>query len=188
MKNYYQVGEYLVAELDEEVPQLVGLFKDVATKLGWNDEGDIARFTSPSIHWGVYGGENLIGGLRLTLPSESGMPYSRVWPEVECHGQIADLALIAFLARQPAPIFWMPCIEMARYCVRNGISTIYSEVPTQRIRTYRKLWGMEEVGEHRSHWGELCALCSTTPERAIQLLKARDGKAGWVKDQLERES
>jgi hypothetical protein len=85
---------------------------------------------------------------------------------------IAVLALAPAFRGQPL-LFWRLAVEMWRYCVTEGINTLFIEVTPRILPLYQRLgWPLVIQGQLRRHWGEDCYLCTLgIPEVAEALLR-----------------
>ena len=162
----------------KEIEELVRLFEDVAQKEGWQPSGALRLWLERSVYFALELNGQLIGGLQMVRPDPMGMlPSQSLWPEVQigspgrCN-HIAVLALQDAFRGQPL-LFWRLVVEMWRYCVGEGLTTLLIEVTPRVLPLYQRLgWPLEIRGELRRHWGEDCYLCTLgIPEVAEALLR-----------------
>ena len=171
----------------EEAEPLVRLLEGVAEEEGWRPEGALRLWTDRSAFFALESGGRLAGGLQLVRANPQGaLPCQAFWPEVAA-GPPGRSAHVAVLALDPAfrgrsDLFWPLAVEMWRYCVGEGISTLFLEVTPRVLPIYRRLgWPLEVRGELRPHWGEDCYLCSLDiPDVASALLK-RAGRSPYYR-------
>ena len=169
-----------VVQLEEatEKETLVRLFETVAAAEGWQPEGALRHGAERSIYFALERQGQLIGGLQLVRPDARGMlPPQSLWPEVSIGsgdrcGHVAVLALHEAFRGQPL-LFWHLVVEMWRYCIGEGLTSLLIEVTPRVLPLYQRLgWPLEIRGELRRHWGEDCYLCTLgIPEVAQALLR-----------------
>jgi GNAT superfamily N-acetyltransferase len=174
-------GSVRVVRLTEakEISALVHLFEGIAAAEGWQPADALHRWRGRSIYFGLQVSGRLIGGLQLVLPDSAGtLPCRSVWPDVPLIGPARRNAHIAILAIEEASrgqgiLFWRLVVEMWRYCIAEGITTLFIEVTPRVLPLYRRLgWPLVIQGELRRHWGEDCRLCTLgIPEVAAALLR-----------------
>lgn len=163
----------------DEIGKLVQLFADVAQEQGWQPEEALDAWAQRSQYFALHikeKGLSFLGGLQLVLPDGQGrVPSHAVWPEVPTQTRSAHVAILALEAshRGQTLLFWRLTIEMWRYCVGQGITTLFIEVTPRVLPLYRRLgWPLQIVGEKRMHWGEECYLCTLgIPDVARTLLQ-----------------
>ena len=149
---------------------LLGLFREVASEEGWEPGSALEPCCRRSVYFALYAEGQLAGGLQLTLPDGPGMlPCFELWPEVgSCLRSSRDnhCAHVTMLALHPAfrgqgLLFWHLVVEMWRYCVGEGVATLFIEVTPRVLPLYRRLgWPLVVRGERKVHWGEECYLCT----------------------------
>lgn len=169
-----------------EIRVMVRLFEDVATEQGWQPGEALQLWIPHSVYFAVQTAElrqwresgELAGGLQLvTSDSQGTLPCSALWPEVVSGSphRTAHVAMLAIDAefRGQTGLFWQLAIEMWRYCVEQGITTLFLEVTPRVLPLYRRLgWPLQIRGDKRIHWGEECYLCTLgIPEVAQTLLE-----------------
>ena len=168
----------------KEAEALVGLFEGIAERENWQPEGALRRWQERSVYFALEAEGILAGGLQLVLPDAAGsLPCQSVWPEVSL-GSSRYAAHVAMLALEEAfrgqsLLFWRLAVEMWRYCVGQGIATLFIEVTPRVLPIYQRLgWPLKIQGELRMHWGEDCYLCSLgIPEVAQTLLERAEHSA-----------
>jgi GNAT superfamily N-acetyltransferase len=166
----------------KEVETLVGLFEGIAAAEGWQPGGALRHGRDRSIYFALEVQGETAGGLQLVLPDEAGtLPCHALWPEQPAgparrHAHVAILALAAAFRGQGHG-FWPLGVELWRYCVAEGIATLFLEVTPRVLPLYRRLgWPLRIAGERRRHWGEDCYLCTLgIPEVAAALLQRAEG-------------
>ena len=166
-------------EETEAMERLVRLFEEVAEAERWQPEGALRRWQDRSVYFAVEVDGQLAGGLQLVLPDRAKtLPCQRVWPEVRI-GPAYRCAHVAILAlrktyRGQSLLFWRLVVEMWRYCVAEGIATLFIEVTPRVLPLYQRLgWPLTICGELRPHWGEDCSLCTLGIPEVAQTLLAR---------------
>lgn len=162
----------------QEIETLVDLFEGIAATEGWQPGEALRRWPDRSIYFAVKVRGELAGGLQLVLPDETTtLPCHTVWPEAvaQLSGRPVHVAILALTPafRGQGMLFWRLGVEMWRYCVAEGLTTLFLEVTPRVLPLYRRLgWPLEIVGEPRFHWGEECFLCTLgVPEVAEALLR-----------------
>ncbi len=162
----------------KEVDALIRLFEGVAEEEGWQPDGALRRNRRRSVYFALEVRGRLVGGLQLVLPDRQGtLPCHTLWPETPLgpSNRIAHVAILALekTVRGQGILFWHLVIEMWRYCVGEGITTLFIEVTPRVLPLYRRLgWPLAIQGELRRHWGEDCHLCTLgIPEVAEALLR-----------------
>ena len=168
--------------------RLIQLFQEVATEEGWQPGDAIETARKRSIYFALEARGQTIGGLQLAMPDEQGtLPSFAIWPESrplthpanpKCAAHIGILAL-TLSVRGEGLLFWRVAVEMWRYCVGQGIMTLFIEVTPRVLPLYQRLgWPLKIEGELRSHWGEACYLCTLSiPEVAEALLRRSESSA-----------
>ena len=167
-----------------EAEALVCLFEGVAERENWQPEGALRRWQERSVYFALEAEGQLAGGLQLVLPEGEGtLPCHSLWPEVAV-GPSRYAAHVAMLALEEAfrgqsVLFWCLAVEMWRYCVGEGIASLFIEVTPRVLPIYQRLgWPLKIQGELRTHWGEGCYLCSLgIPEVAQTLLERAEHSA-----------
>lgn len=162
-----------------EIEDLVRVFDEVAEEQGWQPGEALDAWVSRSVYFALQGTPSarpFLGGLQLVLPDEQGrVPSHAVWPEVPTQARSALVAILALdqAARGQSLLFWRLATEMWRYCVGQGMTTLFIEVTPRVLPLYRRLgWPLQIVGEKRMHWGEECYLCTLgIPDVARALLQ-----------------
>ena len=161
------------------------LFEAVSEEQGWQPGAALRDFRPQSVYFALNRAdeESFIGGLQLVLPDASGrLPCQAVWPDVQGVPQrSAHIAILAVEAayRGTPLLFWHLAVEMWRYGVSHGLTTLFIEVTPRVLPLYRRLgWPLTIVGERRVHWGEACYLCTLgLPEVARVLLEKAEHSA-----------
>lgn len=161
-----------------EIEAVVRLFEEVAAAEGWQPEGALRQWLDRSVYFALERQGQGIGGLQLVLPDGVGkLPCQVLWPELPA-GPASGRAHVAILAlsepfRGQGSLFWTLGVELWRYCVGEGIATLFIEVTPRVLPLYRRLgWPLQIEGELRRHWGEECYLCTLgIPEVAAALLR-----------------
>jgi len=169
----------------DEVGELVRFFEGVAQEQGWQPEEALSDWVPRSVYFALQETQAtraFVGGLRLVLPDEQGrLPSHELWPEVPLNPRSGHIAILALesAARGQGLLFWRLAVEMWRYCVGQGITTLLIEVTPRVLPLYRRLgWPLRIVGERRMHWGEECYLCTLgIPEVAQVLLQKAETSA-----------
>jgi hypothetical protein len=121
----------------DEVEALVRLFEAIAKTEGWLPKGALRRWTDRSTYFAVSVDGQIAGGLQLVNPDALGtLPCHDLWPETPVVGSNRS-AHAAILAVGPSfrgrnELFWMLCVEAWRYCVIEGIASLFLEV-TPRV-------------------------------------------------------
>lgn len=173
----------------EEVETLVGLFENVARVEGWQPEDALRHNRENSVYFGLYVQGQLAGGLQLVRSvlrddSRGVLPCQVVWPEIPVPLPLSRRAHVSVLAldasvRGQGNLFWMLVVEMWRYCVGEGIATLFIEVTPRVLPLYQRLgWPLKIQGERKVHWGEECYLCTLGIPEVAQtlLLKAENSR------------
>lgn len=163
----------------QDVETLISLFEVVANSEGWQPEGALRLWTARSVYFALYVQEQLVGGLQMVLPETTGtLPCQTLWPEVTMGTSSWQCAHIVILALEEAYrgqglLFWRLAVEMWRWCVGEGIASLFIEVTPRVLPIYQRLgWPLNIVGALRPHWGEECYLCTLgIPEVAETLLR-----------------
>ena len=166
------------------VGELVRLFENIAAIEGWEPGDALRRWQSRSVYFALEIGGQIAGGLQLVPPDADGpsptLPCQSVWPDVSVSDDSSPCraAHIAILAleqsyRGEGLLFWRLVIEMWRYCVGQGITTLFIEVTPRVLPLYQRLgWPLSIQGSLRRHWGEDCYLCTLgIPDVAQALLR-----------------
>ncbi|BCM94489.1 hypothetical protein IAD21_06396 (plasmid) [Abditibacteriota bacterium] len=168
-----------------EVRELVAVFAAIAAEQGWEPGGALEQYTQRSVYFALRGGAwgtHLLGGLQLLLPEESGtLPCHILWPTAPLYPsrngkpRCAHLAMLGLLgeARGHRLHFWHLGIEMWRFCIAVGITTLFIEVTPRVLPLYQYLgWPLTICGDTLLHWGEECYLCTMElPDVAQTLLR-----------------
>lgn len=171
-----------------EVEALIALFASIAIEQGWQPDGALEKWTDRSVYFALCEGDDEAvlfgGGLQLLLPEESGaLPCHTLWPDaplfpsrVSGQPRCAHIAMLGLLApRRGHPLhFWRLGIEMWRYCIARGMTTLFIEVTPRVLPLYRHLgWPLTICGEKRLHWGEECFLCMMELPQVAQVVLTR---------------
>jgi hypothetical protein len=171
----------------EEVEGLVRLFEGIAAAEGWQPEGALRRWTDRSAYFAAFVQARIAGGLQLASADASGrLPCQSIWPEVPI-GMPSRAAHAAMLAIEPAfrgrsELFWSLGVEMWRFCVMEGISTLFLEVTPRVLPLYKRIgWPLEIRGERKLHWGEDCFLCSLGVAEVAEALLRRAEKSAYYR-------
>jgi hypothetical protein len=153
----------LIGAADQDA--LLRLFEAISEEQGWHSDGQLRAYGEQSVYFGAYLNGELVGGLQLVRGNEDGLlPCRSVWPELDLAGRmdVADIALLALKAehRGRRGLFWPLCVAMWRYCIAEGITEVWAEVPPRNLALYRRMgWSLEIAGPLRLHWGEECFPC-----------------------------
>ena len=180
-----RVVQWTIREDRHEVEALVRLFEGIAAAEGWEPGEGLRLWQDRSIYFALEVQGRVAGGLQLVLPDPATdtptLPCQSVWPEVAVSiGSTSSCrtAHVAVLALEEAVrgegiLFWNVVIEMWRYCVGEGITTLFIEVTPRVLPLYQRLgWPLVIQGQLRRHWGEDCYLCTLgIPEVAEALLR-----------------
>jgi hypothetical protein len=153
-----QVG---VATTLAETQALISLFEQVAAEEGWHAGDQLRAFTQSAVYFCLHLRGELCGGLHLVRPSALGrLPGHAVWPELPPAEENAAHIVVLALKREcrgSPETFWTFCAEMWRFAWQHRITELRLEVTPQVKRIYRRLgWPLEDIGEPREHWGEVC--------------------------------
>jgi hypothetical protein len=171
----------------KEIEALLLLFEDVAAAEGWRPQGALRLRRDRSVYFSLETQDRMVGGLQLTRPDSSGrLSCHDLWMELpfDLKGQTAHVAVLALdpAFRGKDFLFWSLGIEMWRFCVTEGISTLFLEVTPRVLPIYRRLgWPLEVYGEKRLHWGEDCYLCSLDVPRVAEALLRRSGRSSYYR-------
>lgn len=177
------------------INNLIELFQRVAAEEAWQPEGQLEAHTCNSTYFGVWVGEQLVGGLQLVQPDGAGkLPSHKVWPELAIDDpnsamHIALLAVDKDWRGKAGGLFWLLTAQMWNYCVKRGIRHLWLEATPRTMRCYERLgWPLKVVGELREHWGEPCYPCylsvrevaGALAERAVRSQSYQDILANMV--------
>ena len=174
-----------------EVEALIAVFAAIAAEQGWRPDGALQAWAGRSVYFGLWEERfptRFLGGLQLLLPEVSGhLPSHLLWPEAPlypAHGskgpRCAHIAMLGLLAQARGhPLhFWRLGIEMWRYGVAHGLTTLFIEVTPRVLPLYRHLgWPLTVCGAPRLHWGEECYLCTMELPEVAQVLLRRAQKS-----------
>lgn len=127
-------------------------------------------------------GHSSVGWPTTSAPEESGtLPCHILWPTAPLYPsrngkpRCAHLAMLGLLgeARGHRLHFWHLGIEMWRFCIAVGITTLFIEVTPRVLPLYQYLgWPLTICGDTLLHWGEECYLCTMElPDVAQTLLR-----------------
>ena len=189
-----QVVQWTRWEDRQEVDALIGLFEDIAFVEGWEPGEALRLWQERSLYFALHVRGALAGGLQLVLPDQGKslkapslspvLPFQSLWPEVpvftdtgshHLYYRSAHVTVLVLEAavRGEGLLFWNVVIEMWRYCVGQGITTLFLEVTPRVLPLYQRLgWPLTICGELRRHWGEDCYLCTLgIPEVAEAILR-----------------
>lgn len=153
----------------QSVEALLRLFEGIAFEEGWQPGGAIRLWKGRSIYFVLEVDGHLAGGLQLVQAAPSSqsptLPCQSVWPEVSIFENAAHIAILALMeqhrGQEQGLLFWRLGVEMWRWCVGEGIGTLYIEVTPRVLPIYQRLgWPLRICGEKRLHWGEDCYLCT----------------------------
>jgi hypothetical protein len=165
-----------------EIEELVRLIEVVAREERWQPGDAVRRPRDRSVYFAVEAAGQLVGGLQLVLPGPGGrLPCHDLWPDAAPSSlrRGAPTAHVSVLALAPAVrgqslLFWHLVVEMWRYCVGEGIATLYLEVTPRVLPLYRRLgWPLALQGDKKVHWGEECCLCTLGIADVAQALLVR---------------
>ena len=170
-----------------EAGALIENFEAIAREEGWQPGDALRAHGEEALHLGVTVEGKLVGGLQAVLGGGGRpLPYVAVWPEVEVAEpartlHVTMMALRAEYRGNPR-LFWPLCVELWRWCVREGVETILLETTPPTLRVYRRLgWPLEVVGGLRPHWGEPCYLCRNSVRQVAEALTARAARSDIYK-------
>lgn len=176
-----------VVQVDEShdkqtVETLLRFFERVAAQEGWQPGEALNRWRAGAVYFALEVDEQLAGGLQLVLPDAAGvLPYDAVWPEIATPtNQCAHVTILALADgfRGQGTLFWTLVVEMWRYCVAQGITTLFIEVTPRVLPLYQRLgWPLHVCGELRTHWGEDCYLCAFGIPSVAEVLLSRSARS-----------
>lgn len=180
-----RVVQWTESEDKQQVQGLVRIFEGIAAAEGWEPGEGLRLWQHRSVYFGLEVRGQVAGGLQLVLPDNEKpfltLPCQSVWPEVgvsagsvpSCRAAHIVVLALEEAVRGEGILFWNVVIEMWRYCIGEGITTLFIEVTPRVLPLYRRLgWPLVIQGDLRRHWGEDCYLCSLgIPEVAEVLLR-----------------
>ena len=162
--------------------EVITLFERIAAAESWQPGDQLRAHVERSVYFGVWNGEQLVGGLQLVTPDEAGeVPTHQVWPELAIQDATSGVLHAAVLAVLPeyrgkdsGAAFWQLGSALWRYCVENQVKTVWLEATPKMLRCYRLLgWPLVVIGELREHWGEPCYPCSLSVREVAGSLAER---------------
>ena len=167
---------------DADSQPLLEVFERVSEQQSWQPGDDLRADTRNAIYFAVQKSGEVVGGIKLVVGAQNGMPVTRVWPELGLDGRedVADLALLAFNAEHRGDLtaLWAVGVEMWRHCACNGVREIWAELPERNLRLYRRIgWPFEVRGALRDHWGEPCWPCSMGVDDVHRVVAARAARS-----------
>ncbi len=182
-----RVAQFTESDDTNAIETLVRLFEGIAAAEGWEPGEGLRLWQQRSVYFGLEVRGRLAGGLQLVLPVHGPLltlPCQAVWPEVPvstgpsspCRSAHVAILALEEAVRGEGILFWNVVIEMWRYCVGQGITTLFIEVTPRVLPLYQRLgWPLVIQGQLRRHWGEDCYLCTLgIPEVAEALLRRAD--------------
>lgn len=182
MQTLYQVTDRVsVVRLSgtDEADCLIRLLEQIADEQAWQMGNGLRVCQATAEHLAITVDGTIIGGLQAVSGTTGGpLPHRHVWPDVDVSdsGHALHVTMMA-LDRQHrghAFLFWPLCVELWRWCVREGVETILLECTPPTLRVYRRLgWPLEIVGDLRPHWGEECYLCRNSVRQVAEAITAR---------------
>ena len=167
--------------------KLISLFEQIAEEEGWSPDGQLRAHVGRSVYFAVSVGGELAGGIQMELPDSSGTwSFETVWPEVrpEIDERAVYLSMFAFARkfRGDRTLFWLPCVEVWKYCKERGIADMWLAATPTTLAAYRRMgWPLEVRSEVRRHWGEDCFLTSMSLDALEASVVARSAKADTYK-------
>jgi N-acyl-L-homoserine lactone synthetase len=179
-----------------EAAPLLSVFLKVAGEKGWNLEGQLSDYPEESRYFALIRAGQVVGGVKLVLGNDQGLPIARVWPEMQLVGRsdVAELALLAFSSDQRGSLddLWVVTVEMWRYCASHGVREVWAELTPRNVKLYKRLgWPFEAMGQLRDYLGEASLPCRMMVDDA-QLVVVERARASErfreVKQQGLRES
>jgi hypothetical protein len=188
-----QVVRLDTADDGGEAEPLVRLFEGIAANEGWEPGDGLRRWQNRSVYFGLEVEGHLAGGLQLVLPDAANpalaLPCQMVWPEVPVSAtagghRVAHVAVLALdkAVRGDSLFFWNVVVEMWRYCVAEGIATVFIEVTPRVLPLYQRLgWPLVIQGQLRRHWGEDCYLCTLGIPEVAEALLRRAERSGYYR-------
>jgi hypothetical protein len=166
-----------------EIEEMVSLFEAIGCAEGWQPNGQLQAWMQGTVYFAVRVDDKLAGGIQLVPVSAGGtLPCHAVWPEL-ANVSKRDAAHVVMMAlareyRGRAALFWMPAVEIWRYCFRKHISELWLECTPSMLKFYERVgWTLEVRGPLRMHWGELCYPCSFSLEAITRSILMRAVKS-----------
>lgn len=162
---------------DDEIAELQHVFATIATKEGWQCDGQLSAYDDRSTFVGVRIAGEITGGLQF-VHGPGTLPCLTVWPELGLFDRqdVAELAVLALLphCRGDRRLLWQIAAQAWRCCWVRGINEIYAEVTPKKLCGYRLLgWPIIASGPLRPHWGEDCVPTRMPIGDALQVVKER---------------
>lgn len=148
-----------------DAAELIAIFERIADEECWKPADQLRAHVDRSVYFPAECDGQIVGGIQLELDDGSGFwSFQHVWPDAkpENDAVTAHIAVLALIpeVRGRQRLFWMPCLEMWRYCRAHGIVDLWLEATPTTLAIYRRIgWPLEIVGDLAIHWGELCYLC-----------------------------
>ena len=170
------------------VTRLIGVFDAIALQEGWQPDDQLIAHVHRSVYFVLAMDCQVVGGIQLELDDASDRwSFQTVWPDSYPSEGIktAHIAILALIpeVRGQQRLFWLPCIELWRYCRSHDIKELWLEATPTTLAVYRRIgWPLEIVGDLALHWGEPCYLCrmgvfeveATLVRKAIDCAMYRD--------------
>ena len=159
-----------------EVQGLLKVLMRIATELAWQPGEQLDAYREVAQHLVVTVEGRVAGGLQVIHGASVPMlPLQFVWPEVAMPNKAitAHITILALLKeyRGLPNLFGFLCVELWRFCVREGIEQIVIEATPPTLRLYRRLgWPLEIIGDLRPHWEEECYLCRMGVQQVAEAL------------------
>ena len=184
-----------------KIEELIQLFAQIASEQRWQPSDQLRAHAARSIYFAVSVGGILAGGLQLELPDGSGAwSFQAVWPEMKpaCNAVAAYVSMFAIAEpfRGDRLLFWLPCVEMWRFCRERGIEDLWLAATPSTLTAYWRMgWPLEVRSELRVHWGEECFLTGMTVDAVEASIVAKAARSetyraiverGYGKEALER--
>ncbi|HEY3329250.1 MAG TPA: hypothetical protein VGK19_04460 [Capsulimonadaceae bacterium] len=147
------------------VEPLIAVFEQIAKQEKWLPGDQLRAHAGRSAYFAIEVEHSVRGGIQLELDDGSGFwSFQYVWPQSKpiCDAKTAHIAVLALVpeVRGRQRLFWMPCLEMWRYCRKHGLKDLWLEATPSILAVYRRIgWPLEIVGDIATHWGEECYLC-----------------------------
>ena len=155
--------------------------------MGWYLEGQLSDFPEESCYFALVKSGEVVGGVKLVLGSDRGLPITRVWPEMQLVGRsdVAELAFLAFSSDQRGNLaeLWAVTVEMWRHCVLRGVREVWAELVPRNLKLYTKLgWPFQAMGQLRNYLGEASLPCRMMVDAARQVVTNRARATGRFHD------
>jgi len=171
--------------------EIINIFTKIATEQGWLPGDQITAHVHRSVYFGVNVSGRLAGGIQLELPDSTGTwSFQSVWPEVS-PGENGNAAYVSMFAlakefRGDRTLFWLPCIEMWRYCRQHAIEDLWLAATPSTLAAYRRMgWPLAVRSGLRVHWGEECFLTNMSVDSVEASIVAKASKAETYRKLVE---